>query len=368
MKLILAVDALSPPLSGIGRYTWELASRIGHVQGIEQVRYFRNGEWIDDPTSLLGGASPSRKRYYNLPRWAKDWYWQQTCRGNVFHGPNFFLPPYAENGIVTVHDLSVFKFPETHPVARLREFDKLFQRTLDSAVHLITVSETTRQEIIDYLDWPAEKITAIHNGVSALFAPQTSEILMPFLSRYGLRYGGYILCVSTIEPRKRIDALLDAYNQLPASLRAIYPLVLVGGKGWRSESLHEQIERGQNAGWLHYLGYVPEADLPALYAGARLFVYPSIYEGFGLPVIEAMASGVPVLTSNRSCLPEVAAGAAMLINPDDMDALTIGLEEGLIDSEWREKAIACGLKVAARYDWAECVKQTAAVYVDGFDG
>ncbi|MEI6070011.1 MAG: glycosyltransferase family 1 protein [Methylococcaceae bacterium] len=364
MKLILSVDALSSPLSGIGRYTWELASRIGQVQSVEQVRYFRNGEWIDDPASLLNGASSGRKRHYKLPRWAKDWYWRQACRGEVFHGPNFFLPPYAENGAVTVHDLSVFKFPETHPVERLREFDRLFQRTLDRAAHLITVSETTKQEIIAYLDWPAEKITAIHNGVSAFFAPRNSEALMPLLSRYGLQYCGYILCVSTIEPRKRIDALLDAYNQLPVSLRATYPLVLVGGKGWLSESLHKQIERGQHAGWLHYLGYVPEADLPALYAGAQLFAYPSIYEGFGLPVIEAMASGVPVLTSNRSCLPEVAAGAARLVNPDDIDALTAGLEEGLVDSAWREKAITCGLKVAVRYDWAECVKQTAAVYVD----
>lgn len=362
MKLILSVEALSPPLSGIGRYTWELASRMGQLPGIEQVRYYRAGRWVADPATLLSEVSSAHKHGFKFPRWAKDWYWRQAFRGEVFHGPNYFLPPDVENGVVTVHDLSVFKFPETHPMERVKEFDRLFQRTLDNVTHLITVSETARQEVINYLGWPAEKITAIYNGVSTFFAPRTSEELMPILSRHGLKYGSYLLCVSTIEPRKRIDALLDAYSRLPNTLQLAYPLVLVGDKGWRSESLHEMIDKGQRAGWLHYLGFIPEADLPALYAGARMFAYPSIYEGFGLPVIEAMASGVPVLTSDRSCLPEVSAGAAKLVNPDDIDALTVGLEEGLIDLEWREKAIALGLQVATRYDWAECMRQTAAVY------
>lgn len=364
MKLILSVDALSPPLSGIGRYTWELASRIAQVPDVEQIRYFRAGQWVDDPASLLSGASPGRKHHFNFPRWAKDWYWQLACRGEVFHAPNYFLPHYAENGVVTVHDLSVFKFPETHPVERVKQFEKLFRQTLDIAAQLITDSETTRLEVMDFFGWPAERITYVHLGVSSGFAPRSADDLAPALIRFGLRPGGYSLCVSTIEPRKRIDALLEAYSQLPVSLRAEYPLVLVGSKGWRSEHLHELIDSGQHAGWLHYLGFVPEADLPALYAGARMFAYPSIYEGFGLPVVEAMASGVPVVTSDRSCLPEMAAGAARLVNPDDIEALTAGLEEGLINSEWREKAIACGLQVAARYDWADCVKQTAAVYVD----
>ena len=120
--------------------------------------------------------------------------------------------------------------------------------------------------------------------------------------------------------------------------------------------------KGQNAGWLRYLGFVPEADLPALYAGANLFIYPSIYEGFGLPVVEAMASGVPVITSNCSCLPEVAAGAAKLVRPDDLDAFMANIEEALTDVEWRQQAVANGLRVAKRYNWVECVKRTVNVY------
>lgn len=199
-------------------------------------------------------------------------------------------------------------------------------------------------------------------GVSARFAPRSAAELTPTLQHFKLNASGYSLCVSTIEPRKRIDSLLAAYARLPKKVLAAYPLLLVGGKGWRSEHLHEAIDAGQNAGWLRYLGFVAEEDLPALYAGAKLFVYPSIYEGFGLPVIEAMASGVPVISSDRSCLPEVAAGAGKLVNPDDLDIFTSTIEEALADIEWRQQAVANGLHVASQYNWTECVNRTVNVY------
>lgn len=362
MKLILAVDALTPSLSGIGRYTWELASRIRQAPEFEQARYYRAGQWIKDPSALLASDYACRKPLFRYPRWAKDWYWKHTCRGRVFHGPNYFLPPYAENGVVTVHDLSVFKFPETHPVARVNQFEKSFRQTLSIAAHLVTDSEITRQEVISYFGWPSERITAIHLGVAAVFAPRTAADLAPKLQRYGLKPGAYSLCVSTIEPRKRIDSLLAAYARLPREILAAYPLVLAGGSGWQSESLHTAIEAARSAGWLHYLGFVDEADLPAIYAGAHLFVYPSIYEGFGLPVAEAMASGVPVVTSNRSALPEIAAGAARLADPDDLDALSVAIEASISDSVWRHHAIAKGLQIARRYNWNECLKQTLLIY------
>jgi alpha-1,3-rhamnosyl/mannosyltransferase len=365
MKVILSVEALSPPLSGIGRYTWELARRIGQLPNIGQVRYHRARRWVKDPAALLvvdPSAPQPRKLRLKFPRCAENGYWKLACRGQVFHGPNYFLPPYADHGVVTVHDLSVFKYPETHPPERLKEYDRLFRQTLDKAEHIIAVSEATKREVVEYLGWPATKITAIYNGVSEAFAPLSAEKLAPTLLRLNLRPGAYVLCVSTVEPRKRIDALLQAYQRLPDGLRAAYPLVLAGGKGWLSEDLHALIDTGQRAGWLHYLGFVSDADLARLYAGARLFAYPSIYEGFGLPIAEAMASGVPVLTSDRSCLPEVAAGAAKLANPDDLDALAAGLEEGLTDSAWRATAINAGLQVASGYNWDKCAKQTAAVY------
>ncbi|WP_354362535.1 glycosyltransferase family 1 protein [Undibacterium sp. GrIS 1.8] len=364
MKLILAVDALTPPLSGIGRYAWELTSRMAQLPEIEQVRYYRNGQWIIEPTDLLAGSQIRfKKPLFKLPKWSADWCWRQTCKGEVFHSPNYFLPNYADKAVATVHDLSVFKFPETHPIERIRQFEKLFHETLQIATHLLTDSEVTRQEVIQYFSWPAERITAVHLGVSPLFCPCTPDELKPVLQNYGLKPGGYSLCVSTIEPRKRIDKLLAAYSRLPAKILAQFPLVLVGGKGWQSEHIHALIESAQKAGWLHYLGYVPEADLPAIYAGAHLFAYPSIYEGFGLPVAEAMACGVPVITSNQSTLPEVSAGATMLVDPDNSDDFCSALEIALIDLSWRDSAVKKGLQVAKKYNWDTCVRNTLDVYL-----
>ncbi|MFC7206844.1 glycosyltransferase family 4 protein [Comamonas endophytica] len=143
--------------------------------------------------------------------------------------------------------------------------------------------------------------------------------------------------------------------------RAI-PLVLVGGTGWLSDDLHATIERLAAQGWLRYLGFVPEADLPALYAGAQAFVYPSIYEGFGLPVLEAMASGVPVVTSIFTSLPEVTQGAARLVDPDDIDALALGIHTALCDEAWRATACETGLEKARNFTWSRCVEQTIDVY------
>lgn len=287
---------------------------------------------------------------------------QWACRGRVFHGPNYFLPPCADIGVATIHDLSVFKFPETHPLERLKQFERDFDRSMKRAVHLITDSEATRQEVIAFLSWPADRITAVPLGVSPVFAPRSAAEIGPCLAAYGLRSGSYALCVSTIEPRKRIGTLLQAYQRLAATDREQHPLVLVGTVGWLSDDLHAEIERLSGQGWLRYLEFVPEADLPLIYAGARAFVYPSAYEGFGLPVLEAMASGLPVVASNGSSLPEVTQGAALLVDTADVDVLASGVTRCLSDDSWRSGAITRGLAAAQNRTWDACVEQTIRVY------
>ncbi|HQS02831.1 MAG: transcription elongation factor GreAB [Halothiobacillus sp. 24-54-40] len=362
MKLVLSVEALTPPLSGIGRYSWELAQRMRHRPEIDSIGFYRNGHWIAEPASLLAPAAKKCPFHFQPPRWLRKIKSQIKCRGAVFHGPNFFLPPCADIGVVTIHDLSVFKFPETHPIERLRHFERDFTRSMAKATHLITDTETIRQEVIEFLGWPEDRISSVSLGVSEKFSPQSPAALQLVLSRYGLEPGGYCLCVSTLEPRKRIDRLLDAYALLPLTLRTRFPLTLIGPEGWLNESLLKMIDQGQRAGWLKHLGFVPEDDLPLLFAGARLFVYPSIYEGFGLPVIEAMASGVPVVTSDRSCLPEVTQGAALLVDPDAIEVFALAIERGLFDEGWRLMAINQGLITARGYSWNRCVAETVSVY------
>lgn len=364
MKLILSSEAISPPLTGIGRYTWELASRLPAVQDIH-VRFFRQGRWIPDPALLLNPELPHIRRTWlqrQEPRWLRESRLKWDCLGAVFHGPNFFLPACADIGVVTIHDLSVFKYPETHPIERIRQYEREFDSTIKRAAHLIAVSEVMRQEIVAFLGWPADRITTVPNGASGKFSPKSGPELLPFLQRFDLKGDGYALCVSTLEPRKKIENLLQAYKLLPQGLRERFPLILAGSPGWLSDALHEEIEHCTKQGWLRYLGFVPEADLPVLYAGARLFVYPSIYEGFGLPVLEAMASGIPVVTSDRSSLPEVTGGAALLVDPDDIDSLADSIRKGLCDDEWRESATSLGLSVSQGYSWERCVRETVEVY------
>ena len=382
MSVVLSVDALAPALTGIWRYVWELAARLPDRVGANRVRFYRQGRWVADPATLLcdlvpskagaGGEKPGNRRLLKWPGWVKRSLAtstlrqiQKQCRGAVFHGPNYFIPPCADVGIATIHDLSVFKYPETHPIERIRHFEQDFFSSVKRASHLITDSEATRQEVMDYLGWSPEKITAVPLGVSDRYRPIDgfdSKFVESSLQRHGLRAGGYTLCVSTLEPRKKIGQLLKAYRRLPTDLRMRYPLVLVGGRGWNSEDLHQELQRSEAEGWLRYLGYVPEADLPLIYAGARTFAFPSVYEGFGLPVLEAMASGVPVVSSNTSSLPEVTCGFALLGDPDDVEELNSNLQKSLLDDAWRQQVTASGLSVARQFTWDACVDRTVTIY------
>ena len=234
--------------------------------------------------------------------------------------------------------------------------------TLKRADMLITDSEYTRQEIASYFSWPLEKIRAVSLACSSDFRPRTADELIPTLWKHGLSPGSYSLFVGTIEPRKNLDVLLDAYALLPQSIRQQWPLVLIGYRGWRNEQLHARIETAVTEGWVRHLGFVDSNELPLFYAGARIFVFPSLYEGFGLPVLEAMASGIPVVCSNSSTLPEVAGDAAAMCEPQDVGTLSRLIATGLEDEIWRSEAKSKGLLQASSFSWQRCAEETAAVY------
>lgn len=373
IKLGLAVDALSPKLTGIGRYCWELTSRLPARPDVGSLTFWRGNDQVRDPEQLLRGERPTLTIGQKMRRWLvrsakslrladESALWPRQHGIGLFHGPNFMLPPWVENGVITVHDLSVFLFPETHPVARIQAFERNFENSLQRALHIITPTETIRQELIGFAALDPRTVSAVPMGVSHAFGPVRGKDLELALTHLGLPKTGYGLALAALEPRKRIDRLLCAWERLPDGLRNTYPLVIAGAPGWKNEVLQQKIADAVAKGWARSLGYVDECVLPALYSGARLFVYPSMYEGFGMPPIEAMACGTPVAVSNTSCLSEVSRGAALLIDPEDIEGTAQALAEALTDEPLRTAMIARGLEVAGDLTWDRCVTETLEVY------
>ncbi|UOA09541.1 glycosyltransferase family 1 protein [Methylobacter sp. S3L5C] len=378
MKIILSIDPVRFPLTGIGRYTFELARHLKEIAQIEQLRFFSGYRFTDDLPKAVQSSKPNIFSPSNLGRTilknslTVEMYRlistpikRYALRGYsdyVYHGPNFYLPSFEGPSVCTFHDLSMFTWAHCSPPERVKYMRKEITLTLKRTDMLITDSEYTRQEVAAYFGWPLEKIRAVPLACSADFRPRTANELIPVLRKHGLNLHGYSLYVGTIEPRKNLDVLLDAYTLLPPSVRQQWPLVLIGYHGWRSEHLHARIKAAVSEGWVHYLGFVDTDELPLIYAGARVFVFPSLYEGFGLPVLEAMASGIPVVCSNASTLPEVAGDAAAMCEPQDVEALSNLIVMGLEDEIWRGKAIKKGLLQAAGFSWKRCAEETLAVY------
>ncbi|MCG5534673.1 glycosyltransferase family 4 protein [Ectothiorhodospira mobilis] len=375
--LILAVDLLRPPLTGVGRYTFELVRGLQAHPEAPATRFLRNGRWICDPLAGAEAAAPTGPGARLRARWAahplaarlhrqiqhrRARRALQGMEDHLYHAPSLYLPPFGGASVVTLHDLSVLHHPHCHPAGRVQVVARELPRTLDRAHHLITVTEAVRRELIMDHGVPPGRITAIHNGVDPGFHPRPAQALAPVMAAHGLRPGGYILCVATLEPRKNIPRLIQAHGRLPEPLRRHHPLVLAGAHGWNSEGIATAIRDAARQGRVHHLRYVPQDHLPALYAGAALMAYPSLYEGFGLPVLEAMACGTPVVTSTDPALVEVAGGAALHVSPHDTTALGAALERALEDRTWRQAARQRGLARARQLTWSRCVERTVALY------
>jgi alpha-1,3-rhamnosyl/mannosyltransferase len=261
-----------------------------------------------------------------------------------------------------VHDLSWLDYPEAHPVERVRFLDRHLPRTLERADRVLTDSAFIADEIASRFGVPRAKIRAIPLGVDAAYRPRSRDEIAPVLEKHGLRDSAYLLVVATLEPRKNLERLARAYAALPSTLKARHPLAIVGARGWLNRDLERVLAPLEAGGTVRRLGYVAENELPSIYAGAHAFAFPSLYEGFGLPVLEAMASGVPVLTSNVSSLPEVAGDAALTVDPLDERALSENLARLLEDDTWRDAASARGILRAREYPWSRCVEATVDAY------
>ena len=254
---------------------------------------------------------------------------QRIGGGVVYHEFNLIARPFDGATVVTVHDLSWRVDPALHPPERVSWIERRLPATLRQATRFVSVSEFTARTMVTELGIDRARIDVVPPGVSPMFRPIAADDAAPVLARHHLADRAYILAVSTLEPRKNFDRLLAAHARLPASLRARTPLVIAGGRGWGSSLDNDAAAQAQRDGSLRLLGHVPDADLVALYARAAVVAYPSLYEGFGLPVLEAMACAAPVVTSGTTALRDTAGDAALLVDPLDTDAIAAALHRVL---------------------------------------
>lgn len=385
VKLILGTDSLQPPLTGVGRYTYELAVRfldhpeidellgfdLGHfhdvrerVQRLQRVESEAERRSVERITLAMRRTLAKSVLVLRLYEEYANHLSSRRLRAfadSIFHSPNYHLPAGHARSVVTIHDMSHVLHSNYHPRARVAWMQRTVPKAIDAAAHILCVSQSTRADLLANQRVDPERVSVTTLGVDPSFAPQTPEAIAALMSRLALSAGSYFLCIATLEPRKNIDGLLSAYLALPASLRKGIPLVLAGTPGWKCEGLQARIAAAATEG-VRYLGYVGDSDLPALYGGALCFTYPSYYEGFGLPVLEAQACGAPVISSDCSSLPEVASDEALLVNPYDLDALGAAMARAVEDRPWRDACRASGLAKAQEFSWDRCAQETISVY------
>jgi glycosyltransferase involved in cell wall biosynthesis len=276
--------------------------------------------------------------------------------------PAHVLPIWSpQRAVVTIHDLGYLHYPAAHPLSR-RLYLRLSTRwNAWRATRILADSEATRRDIITYCKVPASKIDVVYLGVSPRFAPVEDPVLVQSTTaRYGIQ-SPYLLYVGTIQPRKNLLRLIDGWAAYVTSTPATpVTLVIAGKRGWLTEEIERRaVERGI-AHRVRFTGYVDDDHLPALLSGAVAFLLPSLYEGFGLPVLEAQACGTPVLTSTTSSLPEVAGDAAILVDPTDTGAIRHGIARLIEDNDLREQLRARGLARVAGWTWERTAQQTLA--------
>jgi glycosyltransferase involved in cell wall biosynthesis len=372
MRIALNATPLLFPLTGIGQYTYQLAKGLQTTPKLS-LDFFYSTSWSktlrNKPVNHIVKASSLFKKIvpnpYATRRLIQQYNFNKGIKANnttVYHEPSFLPFQFKGPTLLTVHDLSWIRFPETHPVERVNIMNKHFEKGLRSAQRIITDSEFVKSELIDVFGMNPNLIQSIPLGVENLFHPRSMKETQAVLTRHQLVHGQYLLSVGTLEPRKNLTSTLRAFMQLPSALRQRFPLLIAGMSGWNTSSLEKQLAPLIHAGEIRQLGYVPREELAIIMSGALTLIYPSIYEGFGLPPLEAMASGVPVIASNISSLPEVVGDTGFLIDPHDVDALKKSIETMITAPDVRLNLSEKALSRSADFSWEHCVRQTVEVY------
>lgn len=358
---------------GIGRYTRELVRAIVALNGDDEFHLFSARFPVDDQFgSLPAGARVHRHEAPLSERWLyRIWYRARlpipvqwfTGALDLFHSPDFVLPPTSNEipTLLTVHDLSFLYYPETFPTVLVDYLNRVVPWSVERAGHILADSKATKRDLLSQWGVPARKVTVLYSGVSEHFQPnEDQEAVSAVRAKYGLAQYPYVVAVGTVQPRKNYEMLIRAFRPLVSRLP--HRLALAGGRGWLDEGLKREVARQGLEERVIFTGFVADVDLPALYSGASLLVFPSLYEGFGLPIVEAMACGLPCLISNASSLPEVGGDAAVQLAPHDESAWSEAMLEILMSDDQRAAMSAAGLLQAREFSWKKAAERLLQVY------
>jgi len=353
--------------AGIGQYTWRLIEALAALDHADDFHVFKHRK---DQTRFASQANfqhhavwtPSHNRFeiYLLGLEMLG----SRLDLDILHSTDFIPPQWKPRGcksVITIHDLAFLHYPHFLTKASARYYGQI-EDAVKRADHIIAVSNSTRRDIVNLLGVDEQKITVIYEAPNPVYLPMDrSHALAQVQARYALP-NDFILFVSTIEPRKNVQGLLRAFRRLLDDYKLDVSLVLAGSKGWLSQEAYDLVNELKLNKQCLFLGPVEEKDLVFLYNAARCLAYPSFYEGFGLPPLEAMACGTPAVVANVSSLPEVVGDAALLVAPNDVEELTVALWRLLTDDQVWTELQQKGFKRAERFSWARAARETLDVY------
>src|SRR3990172_1306674 len=360
MRTGIDASPMAARRAGVGQYAAKLISHLVRLAPEEEFVLYRTGPWGGSVESAEWGA---HVRVVSAPKLLVQTR-GRLDRLDVYHGTNYRLRGSGRRGtVLSIHDLAIECTPglARHDWIARRKSEKT-KRTAHQATVVVVGSEHTARDVVEVMGVPREKIKVINYGVGEEYYPErTAGGREALCRRYALPRGRYVLFVGTLEPRKNLPALITAFARL-SGIRRSHCLVLAGALGWRGQEIYDAAARSGLVGEVILPGYLPMDEIRSLYSYADLFVYPSLYEGFGLPPLEAMACGAPVITSNISSFHEVVGDAALQIDPQDPDALAAAMRAVLEDESLAAMLRARGFDRVKRFSWERAARETLEVY------
>ncbi|WEJ72399.1 glycosyltransferase family 1 protein [Pseudomonas sp. PSE14] len=371
MRVALNARILQAPRTGIGQYVVALTEALRKQAGLDLELFLGTAWGADLPSEPLPGYSRRTslaKRVpgaYRIRRWLEQSSFDRGLKHrqvDLYHEPTLWPLEFDGPMVMTLHDLTHVHYPQTQPADRLAEIERHVGRAVERAQSVLTDSEHVAGEVRRHFGLSEDRVIVAPLGCAARFHPRPYQALERTLSGLGLVAGQYLICVGTLEPRKNLELALQAHALLSASVRKGLPLVIVGMPGWRTEQLDDTLKTALAEGCVRMLGYQSDAVLAELIAGARVLLFPSLYEGFGLPVLEAMASGVPVVLTRTSSLPEVAGEAGVYVDAQDPQGMSVAIQRLMEDETLRQRCRTLGLERAKAFSWQRCARITSDVY------